>query len=166
MSEHPIRAGIEDAVRSAIVYHDDHVTGIVAGRSLQVLAVETAHFGPTIAYGEQWQAIVGLLQLTDTLTAAELALVDHTLTMRMRRLRTIAYTWLTELGAQDYARNVAADLMMVRVVSERVRISLECAAWAQLLHPYVDEHTRITRLDEVELTTGVRTVLTGRGVTL
>jgi hypothetical protein len=120
-----------------------------------------------VAYGLQWEAVIGLLRLAGSLTETEQGILSDRLTLPDRRLLRIGETWLTELGLSSIVADVTDDLdrLIPYSAGERVVCAMRCALVAQLLVGTTAEDTPITLLDAVAMTTPLRAVLAHRGAT-
>ncbi len=167
-TDHPIIRDTQRAMLDAIIYHQDPLASVVASRLVVIAATGISENRLREAYGHEWESVLGILRLAETVTEDEERIMSDRLTLRHRRLITIGLTWLGELGRSDIARDVFEDLVKLsRVdVAERTLTALRAAAVAGLLHRDTAQATPITTRDEAELGQPIRAVLISRGVNL
>jgi hypothetical protein len=162
---------VQDAVaamKSAIVYHEDPLASVLAGRLIVVEAYFIDEFSLRRAYGANWEALLGILRIAENVTPAEEAMLSDLLTLNHRRLLLIGKNWLSTLGRAGIVDDLFEDLERLcrDDVAERTLIALRCALVAGLLHQDSAADTPITIADENELTIPIRALLISRGVNL
>lgn len=163
-TEHPILADAREAIETAIVYSADPIASVLASRLLLELAPQITASGPEVAYGRNWDAILGVLRMLETLTHREDVMLEGELTRARLALRMRAIEWLEQLGQKSCILAAFADAGKMHRASEPVRRAIECGILAQMVHGIADRDTPVTLLDEVELAVPMRTVLKARGV--
>jgi hypothetical protein len=156
------------AMRAVIIYHDDPLATTIASR---LITLEARYLGETSmrrAYGQEWESLLGLMRIAETITAEEEQLMSDRLELRHRRLMRIGLDWLTELGREEIVADVVADVAKVAGpdVAERTMTALKLAAVAGMLHRDTAADTPITVADENYMTQPIRAVLMSRGVNL
>jgi hypothetical protein len=156
------------AIRDAIVYHEDPLASTIATR---LLILEARYLGETSmrrAYGQEWESLLGLMRIAETITADEEQIMSDELELRHRRLLRIGLDWLTELGREEIASDVVTDVCKVAGpdLAERSMTALKLAAVAGMLHRDTAADTPITVADEHDMTNPIREVLKARGVNL
>ena len=167
IEEHPVLRDAASAMQTAIVYHDDPIAAVVAQRVIACEAKYLDERSMRRAYGQDWDALLGLLRLADTISPDEEAVLSDRLTLRHRRLLHIGWKWLIDLDRGPLVNDVFEDLHTITCgFPERTVCALRVALVANLLHRVRAEDTPITVHDEVEMTMPIRAVLISRGVNL
>jgi hypothetical protein len=156
------------AMRSAIIYHEDPLASTIASRLLTLEARYLGEASMRRAYGQEWESLLGLMRIAETITAEEEQLMSDRLELRHRRLLRIGLDWLTALGREEVAGDVVTDVAKVAGpdVAERTMTALKLAAVAGMLHRDTAADTPITVADENYMTQPIRAVLMSRGVNL
>ena len=165
---HPMLQDACEAMQDGIVYHDDPLAAVLASRLIVLEARYAGEESLRRAYGWNWEAILGVLRMAETITAEEEEILSSRLSLRQRRLGKIGMDWLKELGRAPVVHDVFEDLHRLTGddVAERTVCALRNGAIAGLVHLDVGEDTPITHADELELSQPVRAVLIARGVNL
>ena len=156
------------AMRSVIIYHDDPLATTIASRLITLEARYLGEASMRRAYGQEWESILGLMRVAETITAEEEKILSDRLELRHRRLLRIGLDWLTELGREEIAKDVQTDLVKVSRpdIAERTLTALRLGAVAGMLHRDTAADTPITVADENCMTVPLRAVLISRGVNL
>jgi hypothetical protein len=166
---HPILRDAATAMRSAIVYHEDPLASVIAQRLITLEAkYDLGGRRMVRAYGEEWESLLGLMRLAETITPEEEALMSERLELRHRRLLAIGRSWLIKLDREPIVRDVFEDIARLARpdVAERTMTALRGAAVAGMLHRDVADDAPFTSRDEFDITTPIRAVLISRGVNL
>ena len=167
VQEHPVLRDSTAAMRDAVIYHQDPIAAVVAHRLIACEAKYLDIGAMRRAYGQDWDSLLGVLRLADTITPDEEAVLSDNLTLRHRRLLSIGWKWLIDLGLGSLVDDVFEDLHSLTCgFPERTVTALRLALIANLLHHIRAEDTAITVRDEVEMTEPIRAVLKSRGVNL
>jgi hypothetical protein len=168
LDEHPTLRDAAVAMRNVIVYHEDPLATTIACRLIVLEAKFLDEGSMRRAYGQEWESLIGLMRVAETVTPDEERIMSDRLELRHRRLLKIALDWLEALGREGIAKDVLKDVakMAGPDVAERTITALKLGAAAGMLHRDTAADTPITVADENYMTQPIRAVLLGRGVNL
>lgn len=166
--DHPIIRDTQQAMGDAIIYSEDPLASVVATRLITLQARWISEERLREAYGWEWESLLGVLRMAETITPDEEAILSDRLSLRQRRLLMIGLKWLGDLGRKQLAMDVFEDLAKLRAegTAERTVTALRQALVAAMLHRDTQANTPITVADENELSQPIRAVLIHRGVNL